>query len=84
MNLFYGDLMDKFIYFMKQLRARPEYREPRPHFEAKELIQQQPIRRPQPQIEYHAKPRPHHDNEVKKLFLSFNFIKIRKNINVLF
>lgn len=48
-----------------QLRARPEYREPRPHFEAKELAQ--PVRRPQSQqhIDFsNVKPRPHHDHEV--------------------
>lgn len=41
----------------KQLRARPEYREPRPQFEIKELT---PIRRPQNEFA-HAKP---HHNDV--------------------
>lgn len=46
------------------MRARPEYREPRPQFEAKELGQ--PIRRPQPQqqIDFaNVKPRPHHHHQ---------------------
>lgn len=49
------------LYRSLQLRARPEYREPRPQFEAKELAQ--PIRRPQNEF-IQAKPRPHHDNDV--------------------
>lgn len=49
-----------------QLRARPEYREPRPQFEAKELAQ--PVRRPQ--IDFvNVKPRQHHhhDHEVSNI-----------------
>lgn len=59
-----NSVLTKFSYFSKQLRARPEYREPRPQFEAKEL---QPIRRPQPQFDFvNQKPRQHHDHEVRE------------------
>lgn len=51
-----------------QLRARPEYREPRPNFEAKELAQ--PIRRPQFDF-VNAKPRQHHEQEVILRYKNF-------------
>lgn len=67
-----------------QLRARPEYREPRPNFEAKEP-QAQPLRRPN--FDYvNVKPRQHHDQEVKYLpyickFRTFEVFKPYRMLN---